>query len=235
MYIRERGFTLIELLVVIAIIAILAAIIFPVLTASKQRASMTACSSNFHQLWTGLTLYSDDHLGKMPPFLASLHPKYVSSGQTYHCRDDITNGGLNKAKLTWFGAPDWEFDQGFLTVWRRSGFGCSYAYMPRARFFHESSSGGKGLWSGDTALSPGEWVDAATWVGNFASFTPVLFDYWHAQYKQGPDPTLRSPVNQKVNVIVLIMGGSVKHCQHERLLPCAAQIGSAQDPRHVLR
>lgn len=231
---RGRGFTLIELLVVIAIIAILAAIIFPVLTSAKHRASMTACSSNFHQLWVGLTLYSDDHLGKMPPFLASLHPKYVSNGRTYKCRDDITDGGLNKAKLTWFGAPDWEFDQGFITVWNRPGFGCSYSYMPRAQFFHETNTGAKPLWLGQAALTPGAWVDATTWVPNFSSFTPVLFDYWHAQYQQGPDPTLRSPGKQKVNVIVLILGGSVKHCQHERLMPCALQIGTARDPRNVL-
>lgn len=38
---RKRGFTLIELLVVIAIIAILAAILFPVLLHAKARAQTT--------------------------------------------------------------------------------------------------------------------------------------------------------------------------------------------------
>jgi prepilin-type N-terminal cleavage/methylation domain-containing protein/prepilin-type processing-associated H-X9-DG protein len=65
---RARGgFTLIELLVVIAIIAILAAILFPVFVRAKENARITTCSSNLHQIYTGLSLYLDNYHGFMPP------------------------------------------------------------------------------------------------------------------------------------------------------------------------
>ena len=63
---RVQGFTLIELLVVIAIIAILAAILLPVLTQSKIRAQGISCLSNMRQLQIGSTLYGSDNNDFMP-------------------------------------------------------------------------------------------------------------------------------------------------------------------------
>ena len=61
-----KGFTLIELLVVIAIIAILAAILFPVMAAAKARATCTKCLNNEKQLALAFRAYMDDHNGWMP-------------------------------------------------------------------------------------------------------------------------------------------------------------------------
>ena len=59
----KRAFTLIELLIVIAIIAILAAILLPVLMAAKSRAQRTVCINNLHQINSALHLYLDDNNG----------------------------------------------------------------------------------------------------------------------------------------------------------------------------
>ncbi len=58
---RRAGFTLIELLVVIAIIAILAAIMFPVMGATKKSARRSACISNMHQIGLALKAYATDY------------------------------------------------------------------------------------------------------------------------------------------------------------------------------
>ena len=63
---RKTGFTLIELLVVIAIIAILAAILFPVFIAAKEKANQTKCLSNMRQLGVALNRYMDDYGGATP-------------------------------------------------------------------------------------------------------------------------------------------------------------------------
>jgi prepilin-type N-terminal cleavage/methylation domain-containing protein/prepilin-type processing-associated H-X9-DG protein len=56
-----RAFSLVELLVVIAIIAILAALLFPVLSAAKARGQETTCLNNLKQMGTGFLIYSDDN------------------------------------------------------------------------------------------------------------------------------------------------------------------------------
>ena len=63
-----RAFTLIELLVVIAIIAVLAAILFPVLTQAKKTARQVQCSSNLRQIVSAWQRYNNDWGGRTCPY-----------------------------------------------------------------------------------------------------------------------------------------------------------------------
>jgi len=79
------AFTLVELLVVIAIIAILAAMLLPVLAKGKLSAQRAACESNLRQLGIATQLYWDDDAGNC--FQTSL-------------------GTTNNGQLWWFGWID---------------------------------------------------------------------------------------------------------------------------------
>ena len=90
----RSGFTIVELLVVIAILAILAALLLPVLHASKEKARRAQCIDNLHQLGLATLLYWDDN-----------------EGQTFRYLVGGTNGGT----LYWFGwlKPGQEGDREF--------------------------------------------------------------------------------------------------------------------------
>jgi prepilin-type N-terminal cleavage/methylation domain-containing protein len=57
---QKHAFTLIELLVVIAVIAILAALLFPAISAAKAKARRTTCLNNLRQINLGLRMYCED-------------------------------------------------------------------------------------------------------------------------------------------------------------------------------
>jgi len=64
----RRGFTLIELLVVIAIIGILAALLLPTLSKSKDKAKLALCVNNLRQIGAGSLMYASDSQDILPPW-----------------------------------------------------------------------------------------------------------------------------------------------------------------------
>lgn len=63
----QQAFTLVELLVVIAIIAILAGLLLPAISRSKQKALKISCLNNLKQLQTCVHLYSGEYQDYLPP------------------------------------------------------------------------------------------------------------------------------------------------------------------------
>lgn len=119
---REKaGFSLVELLTVIAIIAILAAIIFPVMGLVKIRAKETQCMTNMHDIAIVLKAYQLDHR-RFPETIAGyavdpktgnanppldqrqdtegLYPEYIKSAKGLHCPLSSTNSTNSMAKIT---------------------------------------------------------------------------------------------------------------------------------------
>src|SRR5712691_3291560 len=62
----RRGFTLVELLVVIAILALLAAMLFPVLAQAREAARRSTCLSNLRQLGVAFMMYAGDYDETLP-------------------------------------------------------------------------------------------------------------------------------------------------------------------------
>jgi prepilin-type N-terminal cleavage/methylation domain-containing protein/prepilin-type processing-associated H-X9-DG protein len=60
------AFTLIELLVVIAVVAVLAALLLPALSRSKEAGRATVCVSNLHQIGIALQIYVDGNHNLLP-------------------------------------------------------------------------------------------------------------------------------------------------------------------------
>lgn len=64
--IRIKAFTLIELMVVISIIALLIAILLPVLGSARTAAYKTASLSNLRQIAVASTVYAGDNKSSLP-------------------------------------------------------------------------------------------------------------------------------------------------------------------------
>ena len=78
----KHGFTLIELLVVVTIISILAAMLLPALQNATNAARAVSCVNNTRQISFGLSMYTNDYEGYMPPLFRN-HPSYTIPGTCF--------------------------------------------------------------------------------------------------------------------------------------------------------
>jgi len=141
---RKKGFTLIELLVVIAIIAILAAMLLPVLSRAREQARRGVCLSNLKQIGTSLHMYAQDYEEMFPimpavggfvytiQMLNLLVPDYCEDYKAFKCPSDLnwgkggstfgTGGGnlLNQCSYAYALACDEQTDDDSVLVADRS-------------------------------------------------------------------------------------------------------------------
>ena len=102
---RQTAFTLIELLVVIAIIGILAGMLMPALTASRERARISGCRSNLRQLLMAAQMYAQGHDEFLPVEDAPHNPHlnlmtclapYCGDGAVFYCPSAVGELGQSK-------------------------------------------------------------------------------------------------------------------------------------------
>lgn len=92
----NRGFTLIEMLVVFAIISILASILFPVFSRSREKGRQTSCLSNERQLGLSVLQYAQDYDEQFPNGLGAIGGKRVWAGEGWagQCQPYMRNAGI---------------------------------------------------------------------------------------------------------------------------------------------
>jgi prepilin-type N-terminal cleavage/methylation domain-containing protein len=85
-FMRRTGLTLIELMVVILIIALIAALVLPVLFTSRRRSQEAVCISQLRQIHSAYALYLQDY-GQPAPGFSDLMP-YIRDRRVVRCPVD---------------------------------------------------------------------------------------------------------------------------------------------------
>lgn len=136
---RGAGFTLIELLIVIAIIAILAAILFPVFSAAREKAREVSCAGNLKQIALAYVQYYQDY-DEVTPYacynssggncggsleggttLGWCLAPYIKTGQAWHCPSDSLSDPVVQTSGGWGGYADVSYTYNFRFMELASG------------------------------------------------------------------------------------------------------------------
>jgi len=101
-----------ELLVVIAIIAILIALLLPVLSRARSASQSVTCLSNLRQIMMAFHLYANDNQQQLPDPATtgqsweSLLRTYLVPREVYHCNADGGLFEMLRSSYDWRDTPD---------------------------------------------------------------------------------------------------------------------------------
>lgn len=148
---KSLGFTLVEILVVISIIAVVAALMFPVLAAAKRSGNGPVEISNMRQVYMALTMYEEDSGGKSPLALGELLP-YTTDNRVFS--SPLDNYRTPMKGQDWTATP-FVPCSGMLYPHK-----ISYAYLRQFTPFDEDDA----LWS-EVRLNSMVGIIASPWLG----------------------------------------------------------------------
>jgi prepilin-type N-terminal cleavage/methylation domain-containing protein len=208
---RFGGFTLIELLVVIAIIAILAAILLPVLGKAKAKAQQTVCLSNLKQWGLADSLYLNDSSDIFP---FPRYQDYAPSGDQDNPSWLAINGyrNLEEGNDVWFNNLPAYVANKPMYVW---------AYSPNT--FYNSKS----IFTCPTAVSQG--IDAQDAVAALDKYDMIpsarpLFNY---------AMNSKSLANENINGVVTILKAGMVHSPSSFVLFSDVRDRSGETPYYA--
>jgi iron complex transport system substrate-binding protein len=223
-----HAFTLIELLIVIAIIAILSAMLLPVLNKGKLSAQCGVCQSNQRELGLATQMYWSDNAGNSFEYQLGATNNgvlywfgWIANGSEGHRAFDLSQGALfpymNGNDVRLCPSPVWGLPQ-----FEPKGTNVIFSYGCNSLVFggpgHSVINATKILHPADTAI----FADAAE-VNNFqapASKTNPLFEEWYYEDLEtnysNPDnyPNAQFRHSQKANVAF-----ADGHVEMERFVP----------------
>jgi prepilin-type N-terminal cleavage/methylation domain-containing protein len=244
---RREAFTLIELLVVVAIIAILAALLLPVLGRAKERAQITQCLSNLSQIGHAMHMYTADNNGTFPPHASKPWREkrrvvyaLAIGGQDALPQHLVVAPATNRPLYFYirqFGVFRCPADKGMEEphavqrgggsgIWKPTKFealGCSYC-------FNSSSIGNSTLQDADGADAIGENLSLKkeNWVPDPVRFIMIYEppatwweNYYHWHYARGPTTVTSGQLtndNQKFVSPILFVDGHTASYDFTRAL-----------------
>jgi prepilin-type N-terminal cleavage/methylation domain-containing protein len=139
----QKAFTLVELLVTIAIVAVLAAILFPVLSGARESANRSVCLSNQKQISAATHLYLSDYDERFMPTSyivenqansrndrtwVQLVLPYIRSFASFRCPSDHTERPKAESTFDSDLVPG-DTDSQYYSASMRSNYGFNYQYL----------------------------------------------------------------------------------------------------------